>query len=567
QKRAHERRLEEIKKFHQERLKLAREYEDGSFQLMDANYDREKLVLDTNHQRKIEDLKNRLISESEIEMAQNLSKNEKLTAEQRQSYADLAQAWLDNNAEIYRKVEQETDLHCIQLATLVEHYAGTEVDILKQKFEAQRLQRETDFNLQLASLGNNERAKENLKKQFQQQELEAEQRHLEDLMRLYQQMLAGDTIGGIDFSLLSASEAADLQKNIDLVNNAISQLIAKKAELKAAPENPLSNGEASVGLGETDILGFSPDQWLLFFDNIQNGTVGIETMGMAVQALQNVWAQYGAMVEAGENRRLKQYETTANQKERRLKMQLDRGMISQDQYHKAVEAVEADYNRKKAEMEYKQAKRKKQMDLANAVSSTAMAVLNGLNTQPFFPVGIAMAALAGIMGGLQIATIAKQPLPSISGYEQGLYGDHLVRREQDGKVFKTTYGGKTKSGVVNKNTMYMVGENGPEMVIDNKAFRKMNPQLRESLIRELRGIKGFENGYYNPQSMKITMPEAGDLSNGELIAAIIQLSTVLTRLEQNGLSATVSNKDLRSMKNLKEGIRDFESFRNRNKVS
>lgn len=567
QKRAHERRLEEIKKFHQERLKLAREYEDGSFQLMDANYDREKLVLDTNHQRKIEDLKNRLISESEIELAQNLSKNEKLTAEQRQSYADLAQAWLDNNAEIYRKVEQETDLHCIQLATLVERYAGTEIDVLKQKFEAQRLQRETDFNLQLASLGNNERAKENLKKQFQQQELEAEQRHLEDLMRLYQQMLAGDTIGGIDFSLLSASEAAELQKNIDLVNNAISQLIAKKAELKDAPENPLSNGEASVGLGQTDILGFSPDQWLLFFDNIQNGTVGIETMGMAVQALQNVWAQYGAMVEAGENRRLKQYETTANQKERRLKMQLDRGMISQDQYHKAVEAVEADYNRKKAEMEYKQAKRKKQMDLANAVSSTAMAVLNGLNTQPFFPVGIAMAALAGIMGGLQIATIAKQPLPSISGYEQGLYGDHLVRREQDGKVFKTTYGGKTKSGVVNKNTMYMVGENGPEMVIDNKAFRKMNPQLRESLIRELRGIKGFENGYYNPQSMKITMPEAGDLSNGELIAAIIQLSAVLTRLEQNGLSATVSNKDLRSMKNLKEGIRDFESFRNRNKVS
>src|SRR5690606_21557351 len=151
-------------------------------------------------------------------------------------------------------------------------------------------------------------------------------------------------------------------------------LIAKKAELKDSPENPLSNGEASVGLGQTDILGFSPDQWLLFFDNIQNGTVGIETMGMAVQALQNVWAQYGAMVEAGENRRLKQYETTANQRERRLKMQLDRGMISQDQYHKAVEAVEADYNRKKAEMEYKQAKRKKQMDLANAVSSTAMAV-------------------------------------------------------------------------------------------------------------------------------------------------------------------------------------------------
>jgi len=565
QEREHEKRLEDIKKFHEDRLKLAREYEDGNFQLMDESYGKEKLILDTQYQRKIEDLKAKLISAAEIEKAQNESKNQKLTEGQRKSYADLAQAWLDNNAEIYKKVEQETDLHCIKLATLVEKYSGTEIDLLVKKYEAEKILRETNNNNQLAALGANERAKEKLKKQFQLQELEAEQKHLEELVALYQKMLSGDTVDGIDFSLLSAADAAELQKNIDLVNNALSKLQEKKASLSGGAEKPLSNGEASLGLGQTDILGFSTDQWTTFFDNIEAGTVGIETMGMAVQALQNVWAQYGAMVEAGENRRMQQYEQSADRKERRLKSQLDRGVISNDQYNKAIEAIEADYNRKKAELEYKQAKRKKKMDIVSALSNTAVGIMQAW-ANPGYPMAIPLSIIIGAMGALQVATIAKQPLPSISGYEQGLYGDHLVRREQDGKVFKTSYGGKTKSGVVNKNTMYMVGENGPEMVIDNKAFRKMNPQLRESLIRELRGIKGFETGYYNPQNMQVAVPGTENLSNGELIAAIIQLNALLTRIETNGIPAFISNKDLKSMKNVREGIKNYEDFRNRNKV-
>lgn len=584
QKREHEKRLEDIKKFHEEKLKLAREYEDGNYELMADGYAKEKLILDTQSARKIEDLRAKLIKEEEITKAQNQaeillnkSKNDKLTDEQRKtyeaqskSYSDIASVWLDNNAEIHRKIEQETDLHHIRLATLVEKYSVTEIELLKKKYDSDKVARDTAFNLQLAALGRNERAKEKLKKQFDQAELDAEQKHLESLVAVYNQMLAGGTINGIDFSLLSNEDAAELQKNIDIVNQAISLLIAKKNELKNGSGKEkgidLSNGEASLGMGQADILGFTPDQWNTFYENIKNGTIGIETMGMAVMAIQNLWANYDAMVSAGENRRLKQYETASNKKERRLKLQLDPGLINQDQYNKAVEAIDADMTRKKAEIEYKQAKRKRAMDMANVIVNTSLAIMQAY-AQMGPIAGTIAAVLMGTVGAFQLATIRKQPLPSISGYENGLYGDHLVRREQDGKVFKTTYGGKTRSGVVNKNTMYMVGENGPEMVIDNKAFRKMNPHLRDSLIRELRGIKGFEHGYYNQKSMQVTIPEAGNLPNGELIAAIIQLNQLLTRLEQNGISAHVSNKDFKSMKNMRDGIKDFENFRNRNKVS
>ena len=68
--------------------------------------------------------------------------------------------------------------------------------------------------------------------------------------------------------------------------------------------------------------------------------------------------------------------------------------------------------------------------IAEAVMNTATAVTNALTTQPFFPVGIAMGALAAATGAIQIATIA-------AAAEGGII----------------TRGGKT-----------LVGERGPEIV-------------------------------------------------------------------------------------------------------
>src|SRR5690606_32590300 len=101
---------------------------------------------------------------------------------------------------------------------------------------------------------------------------------------------------------------------------------------------------------------------------------------------------------------------------------------------------------------------------------------------------------------------------------------------------------------------------------DSKAFRQMNPDLRNSLIRELRGIKGFENGYYDKETMSFNVSNSGNVSNGEFTALIIRLVNLLEKLESNGIQAYVSNGDLPSMKNIKKGLQNFENFRNRNKV-
>ena len=65
---------------------------------------------------------------------------------------------------------------------------------------------------------------------------------------------------------------------------------------------------------------------------------------------------------------------------------------------------------KRAAIEKKYAKRRKALAINQAIIQTALAVLNGLNTMPFLPMGPIMAAVAGAMGAVQIAAIAATPL-------------------------------------------------------------------------------------------------------------------------------------------------------------
>lgn len=58
-----------------------------------------------------------------------------------------------------------------------------------------------------------------------------------------------------------------------------------------------------------------------------------------------------------------------------------------------------------AAIEKKFAEKRKKAAITQAIINTALAVTNALNTQPFFPLGLIMAVLAGAAGAIEIATI------------------------------------------------------------------------------------------------------------------------------------------------------------------
>jgi hypothetical protein len=81
-----------------------------------------------------------------------------------------------------------------------------------------------------------------------------------------------------------------------------------------------------------------------------------------------------------------------------LELQLERGEITREQYEE---------RRRSAQI--KQANNNKQAALFNAIINTAVAVTKALSDQNY-----AMAVIAGVLGGIEIAAIASQPIPQFA---------------------------------------------------------------------------------------------------------------------------------------------------------
>lgn len=63
---------------------------------------------------------------------------------------------------------------------------------------------------------------------------------------------------------------------------------------------------------------------------------------------------------------------------------------------------------KQTAIKRKFAKKQQQIDIARAVIGGAQAVISGLQTQPFWPLGVAMGALAAVLAGVEINAISSQ---------------------------------------------------------------------------------------------------------------------------------------------------------------
>lgn len=79
-------------------------------------------------------------------------------------------------------------------------------------------------------------------------------------------------------------------------------------------------------------------------------------------------------------------------------------------------------------------KRSKGLALAQAIIGTAGAVINGLMSMPFLPVGIIMGALAATLGTIQIAAIAAQPPPQLHRGSNSLLRDETLIRARQGEA-------------------------------------------------------------------------------------------------------------------------------------
>ncbi|WP_026730223.1 phage tail tape measure protein [Flavobacterium denitrificans] len=568
--------LEENQKFNDAYLKQQRQLEVDRIAAMEDGYAKERAIENQRYQREIDDLNKQKVHDAELaKLDEDISKAQKdKDITKYNALLEIKKGWADKNLKIDEQINQVIEgklaVHNLKLATIEERAATEAIKKLGEKYEQEKIVRETAFLQELNSRKLSDVEKKKRQDKFNEQELIYQEAHLKEVLALFDDIINKQGGATFDLSLLTDTQVKEFTEKAAALGLTLQELINKKNELSGAKKgedqaNAMLN---SLAGSSGDIFGFSAEQWQQTFDSLDTTTEKLAAIGVTVNALGDLWGKYNEFVTANENRQIAQFEKNSETRKRRLKQQLDSGVITQEKYSKQSAKIDEETDKKKAEIEYEQAKRQKKMAVVDVIIKTAMAIMQAFSQ--LGPIGGAIAAvLIGGMGALQIATINRQPLPA-KGYEEGLYSDSLVKREQDGKVFKSRYAGKTKSGLVTRTSHFMVAENGPEMVIDNKAWQKMNPDLKNSLIRELQGIKGFENGYYKNETLYTGNSSSGKDSsenvNNLIIAMLSQNLEVLTDLRDNPLMAIMSNKDLNSMKNIKEGLAKYEAIRNDNKV-
>lgn len=93
--------------------------------------------------------------------------------------------------------------------------------------------------------------------------------------------------------------------------------------------------------------------------------------------------------------------------------------VALEKQFKNKEITQEQYEQRQLQLRRKAAQAQKDAAVFSAITGTANAIINALQTQPF-PVGLSLAALAAVIGAAQVAAIESQPLPQ---FEKGGYVD------------------------------------------------------------------------------------------------------------------------------------------------
>lgn len=354
---------------------------------------------------------------------------------------------------------------------------------------------------QLGSVRTSREADRLLRQYYASEEEKEAREHYEKLIEEYTKFLEeSKNIQANGFSLGSLNE-----EETERVQQLIDELNKKLAELKGT--NPVNDDKGAES--RVDILGYTQKQWEDFFKNLEAGKDKLGTWQTALQLVGQTFGEISNLMSAAENREFRAYEKTAKKKKKVLDDRLKKGLISQEAYNTAVEQIDDETDRKKEELERKQAIRSRALAVFQTLVNTSVAVTSALGMQPWGPWNIALAALVGTLGAIQTAAVLAAPL---SGAEDGGYID--VVRSQDGKRFRAKRD-PDRRGYIG-GTSVIVSEDGTEFVASAAAVR--NPTIRPVLdIIDVATRNGSVDTINLPAVIGATLP--GRASGGYLSSA------------------------------------------------
>jgi uncharacterized small protein (DUF1192 family) len=552
--------LKELEKSKKDLLSAERASQDSSFNNQKESYEKELKLLNVEYDRKIEDTKLKVGElQTEIEKLNQESKDPKNTkADNAVINATIAEkiATQKQYSDILVSIEQSRNL---KIGTLQEKYleksfqkqqenAAREVQNLKtkQNFElaeitsfeqAKGLLAKTLSSEELTKIKTLEDAKKAIKKQNLKEQYDLELKNLNDLVALYESSLKSSADNG--FTFLSDEEKEKVIKFLDDAKAKIAEITGNKTDVEAAPEE----GKKKTGI---DILGFNSNQWEEVFTNLDAFENKIAAIQMVAGALTQVFSAYFKFLEAGEARTLQKFQKSSDAKKKHLADQLEKGAISQEVYNARIAKVDAELARKKAEIEYKQAKRQKAMAIVSAIVNTAVGIMQAYSQ--LGPIGGTIAAvLIGAMGALEVATIAKQPLPDKNGFKKGGYTGSGSTSGVAGDVHFEEY-------VIPEKVLFSNDPVVPNIVgyLEQKRQGK-NPSLAK------------EETTTNTASTTGALAGVSEALIMQIITSLDRNSAILEKIDKEGLEAFLVN-DIKTAKKIRDKIKELTKLENKAKA-
>ncbi|MDD1538305.1 phage tail tape measure protein [Riemerella anatipestifer] len=558
--------LESAEKFADERLKLEELEQTAKIDLMKDGYEKELAIIEESERKKLAELEKQKYSQEDFKKLDEIIS--KSTKEEKQKFEAIKEEWESQNNRLTELKLQEIKITELKKQKLEEEYKEKNLKKQEENFQREIFLLRTQENEKIAELETLEQQRAFLKDKISTQEL-SKIRNWEDgkvaIQRYYQEKSL-DLQANYLKRLIKELDSLPPANLTEAQTKALEAMKARLAEI-GVELNGIKNGKEDAKFsslsnfgGQADIFGLTPEQWEAMFENTDKLEVKIQKIGAALEVAKNIMATYHAYTKANQEAELRRYEVASERKKKKLQAELDAGIISQQEYKHKTIAIENELAIKKWQLEVDEAKREKDMKKAEIVTKTAMGIMSIWEKHSANPIlaGILTAAVTAL-GGVQYATVAKQPLPappSIVGAESGYYP---VKRVQDGKLFRAKKT-ESKSGIYDEPTM-LVGEQGknfPELVVSGRAMKRIDPKLKNDFMREVYRVEGFENGKY-PQ-----LPHNTPDYTAEILSLLQRNTQILEKIEREGVRG-VFEKSARMGKELEDMQKDYRRIVEKNK--
>lgn len=545
-------------------LDAQRAAQDAELALMEDGYLKEEKLLNVQYDRKIEDLKAHLFKESELKKMNediSLARARGNSSEAKRLQNLLAQK-LEINKTYNESVVLAEQTRELKIKTLKEKYLEIDFQNKQTAHARDMMNLDTAHNNELNGVKTLEDAKAILSESMSEQELSRvktldqakklisekhlkekfnqEKKFLDDLAQMYMSVLDLNQEAG--FTLFSEEEKDKVLKHLEEVKNKISSLKDPAEE----PKEPTNAFDSAKKTG-IDILGFDAGSWEVLFGGLDTFAEKIQAVQMVAQGLQNAFSSYFSFMEAGETKALAAFQKSVDKKKAEQSKLLERGYIDQEVYNARIAKAEEELNKKKAELEYKQAKRKKAMSVSDAMINTGVAIMQAYAQMGPLAGNIAAAAI-GVLGALQVATILKQPLPE-RGFKVGGYTGDGDPNEVAGQVHKSEY-------VIPSNVLK---DGDPRMPVVME-YLESKRNGRNATLGDL-----SDNVPGQGQSSAGNSSRSMDALVVQLLKVVQNNTQVMERLLKGDLTAIVE-LNLQSAKRIRQRIFELENLETKRKI-